>query len=164
MLPIEIEQKLEDIKRLIERLGAELIDISLRRSSGRSVLTVVADKKGGITLDECAEINRGLGEYFDSLAETGASGETGGFLGGSYLLEVSSPGLDRPLKTARDFERAVGETLRVVYSDDTAARTVIAKLVSMTGEELEMQTVKQNTAFRLSLSRVIKAVREISFS
>ena len=79
VLPIEIENRLDEIRSQVEALGAELVDIRFYRGGGRSlpagrqVLTILADKPGGITLEECAKINRELGVYFE-------------FLEGSFIL------------------------------------------------------------------------------
>ena len=57
LLPFEIETRREEIRLEIEKLGAELIDLAVRRSGGRSALVITADKTGGIGLDDCARIN-----------------------------------------------------------------------------------------------------------
>jgi ribosome maturation factor RimP len=113
MLPFEIENRLGEIRAKVEAQGAELIEIVVRHASGRQVLAIIADKRGGISLEDCAAISRSLGDYFDEVQAEGAAG----FFASSYFLEVSSPGLDRPLKTEKDFTRVVGETLRFVYRD-----------------------------------------------
>ncbi|OGW84206.1 MAG: hypothetical protein A3C47_06205 [Omnitrophica bacterium RIFCSPHIGHO2_02_FULL_51_18] len=152
MLPIEIESRLEDIKSQIEAAGAELIDISLRRSGGRGTLTLLVDKPGGITLDECALINGRLGTFLD---ETGFSGRP-------YILEVNSPGLDRPLKTQKDFLRVVGQRVRVVALDALKKSYVhIGQVLSAQGGVLELKTQKDGQTLRLPLAAVVKAVREI---
>src|SRR3989338_2964160 len=118
ILPFEIEKKLEELRHEIEKLGAELVDISVRRSGGRNALVITADKAGGITLDDCAVINRHLSRYLDEFP-----GE-GGFFNGPYYLEVNSPGLDRPLKTEKDFLRAKGKIVRVAFRAETGAGLV----------------------------------------
>ena len=118
LLPLEIENRREAIKSEIEKLGAELVDISFRRSSGRSALVITADKPSGITLDDCARINRALSEYFDALSNEGR------FLSTPYYLEVNSPGLDRPLKTENDFRGVTGHRVRVAFTNDRKAGLV----------------------------------------
>lgn len=81
---------------MLRERGMELVALGIRREGWRLVVSVLADKpEGGISLEECAGLNRCLGEALDAAA----------LIGDSYLLEVSSPGLDRPLKTSRDFQR-----------------------------------------------------------
>lgn len=157
MLPFEIEHRLEEIKSQIAQLGAELIDISLRRAGSRSVLTVLVDKQGGVTLDDCAAINRRLGDYFD------AESQKGEVIAGAYYLEVNSPGLDRPLKTAQDFERVIGERVRVTHVDDAGAhRTLVGEVLSVQNSMLELKP-GAGTAVFVGLERVTRAVRDIQF-
>lgn len=152
MLPIEIESRLEEIKRLIEVVGAELIDISLRRSGSRSVLTVLVDKAGGVTLDECADINRRLGFFLD---------ETG-FSQNPYSLEVNSPGLDRPLKTEKDFLRVVGQRIRVIVVDESKKSYVYTgEVLSVREGILELKADKNEPLLFLPLATIVKAVRDI---
>lgn len=151
-MPIEIESKLEEIRSQIESVGAELIDISLRRSGGRSTLTILVDKPGGITLDECAGINQRLGIFLD---ETGFGNDP-------YYLEVNSPGLDRLLKSEKDFLRAIGQDLRLVIQDElkrTAVHT--GRVLSVSGGVLELKTARQGEPLRVPLGAIVKAVREI---
>ena len=156
MLPQEIEKRREEIRSRVEAFGAELVDIQFSARGGsvsgghRSVLTVLADKPGGITLEECAEINRGLGAYFE-------------FLDASFLLEVNSPGLDRPLVTERDFSRKLGAKLRVIFRDEAGkTATLIGKLVSAGGEKIGME-LKSGVLKEIGLGQMMKAVQEIVF-
>src|SRR3989338_4821877 len=152
MLPIEIESRLDEIKSRIEAVGAELIDISLRRSGCRGVLTVLVDKTGGVTLDECAQINKSLGFFLD---ETGFSDRP-------YSLEVNSPGLDRPLKTEKDFQRVLGQRIRLVALDEFKKSYVhIGQALSAQDGVLELKTDKDEKILRLPLATIVKAVREI---
>ncbi len=153
MLPIEIESRLEDIKRQVGAKGAELIDISLRRSGSRGVLTLLVDKPGGITLEECADINRRLGTFLDE----------SGFGDMPYYLEVNSPGLDRRLKTEDDFLRALGQSLRVIARDEfMKSRDYTGRLLSLHEGvlELRLEPDGQKTV-RLPVAAVVKAVRNI---
>lgn len=154
MLPLEIQNRLEEIRSQIQGLGAELIDISVRRTGTRSVLAVFVDKAGGITLDECVEINRQLGVYFDEQE----------LMQGSYYLEVSSPGLDRPLKTEGDYSRAIGQRLRLVFKgEDGTVTQRIGDVLSIKDGVVELKSVLDQTLLKLPLDSIIKAVREIKF-
>jgi ribosome maturation factor RimP len=88
---------------LAESLGLELVDVEYRQEGGRMVLRVYLDREGGVTLDDCAEISRELGELLD----------VEDFIRGRYTLEVSSPGINRLLKKASDFERFVGRIVKI---------------------------------------------------
>lgn len=87
----------------VEALGFELVELERAGSKNRPVLRVRADRPDaepgkGITLEECTRISRALEEYLDALPSIPAT----------YVLEVSSPGVERPLVRQRDFERFAG--------------------------------------------------------
>ncbi|MDP3790352.1 MAG: ribosome maturation factor RimP [Candidatus Omnitrophota bacterium] len=91
------------ISNILQRNGIELIDITYRRESGGNVLRISADTENGITIGECAKMNEVISEALDE----------SNIIEDKYILEVSSPGLDRPLKTKNDFLRAKGKKIRV---------------------------------------------------
>ena len=103
-----IEKIEESVERVLQYLGLDLVDIAYKVGGKKKLLRVLADRReknkgNGVTLAECAEASRKIGEMLDEedLPED------------SYLLEVSSPGLDRPLKTVRDFRWAREEDIEV---------------------------------------------------
>ncbi|MBI4432493.1 MAG: ribosome maturation factor RimP [Candidatus Omnitrophica bacterium] len=147
---------LKDVVRdRVKALGMSLIDLNLRRGGGRPVLAVIMDKEGGVTLDDCVRVSQDLSRFFDETPEE---------MPGSYLLEVSSPGLDRPLKTAEDFERVVGRLVRVTArtSEPGKTRTFTAKVLSVSEGRITFEAKNQG-AFDIALDSVIRAVREIGF-
>jgi ribosome maturation factor RimP len=80
----------------LDQRGFVLVEMACRHEQGGMALRLLADRlEGGITLDDCASLNREIGSLLD---------ERGLILGG-YILEISSPGLDRPLKSVGDFRR-----------------------------------------------------------
>jgi ribosome maturation factor RimP len=92
----------------VTELGFELVDARKRVSRNRTVLQVRIDRQqaesgGGITADDCAFVSRGLETWFDE----------SGVLGDRYVLEVSSPGIERPIRFARHWERYVGQDIRL---------------------------------------------------
>src|SRR3989338_5052122 len=87
----------------IVRAGADLVELTVKRRGRTQVIEVLVDKdSGGITLGECSVINR---EIFRQCDEAQILGE-------DFQVEVSSPGLDRPLRTAKDFSRKRGQSIR----------------------------------------------------
>jgi ribosome maturation factor RimP len=163
-LPFEIENKREAIRQEVEAFGADLLEIQFRRIGPRSVITLIVDKLGGVTLDDCVKINQRIGRFLDDLTAE-ISAETPGvdFLKGSYFLEVNSPGLDRPLKTERDFARAVGQTLRLTVRESTGATTQrVGKLESVAEGALRMK-LAHGEEISVPESDIVKAVREIQF-
>jgi ribosome maturation factor RimP len=92
------------VESLLKSEGLELMDLEFRKEGRGWVLRVFMDKAGGVTLDDCAEISRQLGDQL----------EVEDLIPHAYTLEVSSPGLDRPLKKDKDFLRSIGK--RVQFS------------------------------------------------
>lgn len=99
----------EHVRSLIEPLlaneGGELVDLTLSAYRNRHTLRLFVYAGQGTTIDDCARLSRVVGEYIDG---------TDLFAGG-YTLEVSSPGLDRPLTTLSDFAHRIGETVVVTF-------------------------------------------------
>ena len=158
MLPFEIENRMQAIRAEVERDGIELLEVQFRRSGARGVLTFVVDKPGGVTLDDCADVNRRLGGYLDREAE--AEGATT-LLGGSYYLEVNSPGLDRPLKTPRDFERAKDDWVRVAWRDERGAGLAVSgRLRDVDADGIEIED-EQGKSLKISYTAMTKAHRDI---
>jgi len=88
---------------LLDELQIELVDIEYQREGRDWFLRLFIDKEGGVTLDDCAEVSREL----DALLEVEELIEH------AFRLEISSPGLDRPLKRANDYQRFAGEFVKV---------------------------------------------------
>lgn len=88
---------------LLQEKEIELVDIVYRRESEGMVLRLLIDKEDGVTLDDCLALNELIGNILD---EENAIYD-------KYVLEISSPGLDRPLKTRRDFEKVLGKKICV---------------------------------------------------
>ena len=100
---------------LAER-AMELVECAAHRRGSQWLLRFLVDKVGGVTIHDCARANRAVGEAL----------EAANVFSEPYTLEVSSPGLDRPLVSRRDFERAIGEALTVQLREplQTGAATV----------------------------------------
>ena len=88
---------------LVEAHHFELVDVEYVKEAGTWYLRAYIDKEGGIAVDDCEVISRKLGEWLDKED----------FIDESYILEVSSPGLGRPLKKEKDFIRSMGKDVDV---------------------------------------------------
>ncbi len=98
------EQKTEELLLpIVRQHGFELVDVEYVREGGNWYLRAYIDKPGGITVDDCELVSRALDELLDEKD----------FIEESYILEVSSPGLGRPLRKDKDFERSIGEEVEV---------------------------------------------------
>ncbi len=108
--------------------GFDIVEIKLARYRKDSRLQIFVDSDNGVKLDDCARLSRRI----ETIIEENA------VFGSGYTLEVSSPGLDRPLLTARDFRRRVGETIQLIFNDlDIAA--VKGELISADDVMLELK-------------------------
>jgi ribosome maturation factor RimP len=105
------EEELErEIESRIDGLGFELVDLERVGSKARPILRIridKADSSGSVTLDDCAHVSRELETFLDANPD----------LGERYVLEVSSPGVERPLVKAKDFERFAGKEVAIKTSE-----------------------------------------------
>lgn len=102
---MEIVAKIEAaLEPLIEQHGMELVDVQWATESGRKILRVFIDKPGGILLSDCETMSAVIGQRLDD--DTVVASQ--------YVLEVSSPGMERVLKKEKDFARFVGTRARIV--------------------------------------------------
>ncbi len=102
------KRKVEDIvfdlaKPIIDRNNFELVEIEYKKEGADWYLRVYIDKEGGITIDDCESVSRELSDLLDEADP----------IEQSYIFEVSSPGIDRPLKTDRDYEKNNGKLVEV---------------------------------------------------
>ena len=91
------------VEPILQEMGFELIDVEFLHSQGRWILRLTVDREGGITVDDCAKVSRELGDLLD----------VKDLIRQRYFFEVSSPGLDRPLKREKDLLRALGKKIKV---------------------------------------------------
>ncbi len=98
------EEKTEElIEPLLAERGFELVDVEYVKEGSEYYLRVYMDKEGGITIDDCVEVSRAFNEILDRED----------YISDAYIFEVSSPGLDRPLKKEKDFARSIGKRVLV---------------------------------------------------
>ena len=100
----EYEQKTEEILQpIVDANGFELVDVEYVKEGGTWYLRAYIDKPGGITVDDCELVSRAANDILDEKD----------FVEDSYVFEVSSPGLGRPLKKEKDFARSIGEEVEI---------------------------------------------------
>ena len=88
---------------IVEAKGFELVDVEWVKEGANWYLRAYIDKENGITVDDCEEVSRALSDLLDEED----------FISENYILEVSSPGLDRPLKKEKDFARSIGKDVEI---------------------------------------------------
>ena len=100
----EYEAKAEQfLTKLLAEYQFELVDVEYVKEAGNWYLRAYIDKEGGITVDDCEVVSRRFSDWLDQED----------FIEDSYIMEVSSPGLGRPLKKDKDFERSLGEEVEI---------------------------------------------------
>jgi ribosome maturation factor RimP len=130
--------------------GMELVDIEYRRESGGWVLRVILDKEGGVTLDDCTRVSQEVGRNLD----------VEDIIPTSYTLEVSSPGLNRPLRTEKDFLKHLHQLVKVKTVDPVENRRQFkGRLQGVSKEGVEIQV--DGRIFQIPFSNVGKANLEV---
>lgn len=146
---------------IIEDLGMELVDLEFKREGRDWFLRIFIDKEGGVTLDDCVEVSR----------EAGALLEVEGVIETAYRLEVSSPGLDRPLKKSSDYERFKGERVKVKTFEKMdpdgrghERKTFVGQLLGFEDGCVKiLQEDKEGGEISLPLDAIAKANLEVEF-
>ena len=115
---------------LLEENKFELVDVEYVKEAGTWYLRAYIDKEGGIAVDDCELISRRLGDWLDEKD----------FIDESYILEVSSPGLGRPLKKEKDFARSIGKDVDVrLYRQRDGQTEFTGRLSSYDGDTVTLQ-------------------------
>lgn len=143
----ELVDKLKEaISPLLDEMDVELVELNLVGSRTRPTLQILVDKSGGINLSECAKLNQLIGELLDArnLIDT------------RYVLEVSSPGVDRPLKTKNDFLRYIGKKAVFYLSEPVLNRIELQGTINGIDAESVLVCVGQETA-AIPLDKINKA-------
>ena len=104
------------LEPVVSAAGFDLEDLTVSAAGKRSVVRLLVDKDGGVTLDDVADVSRLVSEALDAADEQDPT-----LLGTSYVLEVSSPGVDRPLTEPRHWRRNVGRLVVASLRDGSSA-------------------------------------------
>ena len=135
------------IEPIVAEQDAELVELTCRPQGRQLLIRLLVDKVGGITIQQCARVNQLISNAL----------ETANLIEESYTVEVSSPGLDRPLVTKRDFERALGEEVRMdVRIGDGRFRETQGMLLAVQHEAIVLKTSGGNVVVPLSDIRIAK--------
>ncbi len=118
------------VEPLLAGMAMELVEIQYRREGYGWVLRFFIDKEGGVTIDDCAKVSREISAYL----------EVEDLLDHAYTLEVSSPGLERPLKKREDFTRFAGRLARIKLLEpmDDGQRLLIGTLLGLEGDAVTL--------------------------
>lgn len=115
---------------IVKAKGLDLVDLEYQKEGDNWILRVFIDKREGVSLDDCQEVSSALSEKLDiddPIKE-------------SYLLEVSSPGIDRPLRTEEDFKRFVGKKVDIsTYVPVAGKKNLLGELIGLEDEMIKIK-------------------------
>lgn len=152
MIKVEIDRLKAELGPVVQAEGCELVDIE---TAGK-VLRLFIDKEGGVTVEDCARVSHQV-ELALEVEEA---------MEGPYTLEVSSPGLTRPLKKPEDYKRAVGKLAVITFKRPQEGMKRIKELVTIEsagGESVELRLKDTDQKFEILYSEIAKARLEIEF-
>lgn len=137
----KIQIAIEDI---LKNKGIELVEFKLFLSSGRDIVRCIIDyPQGGIVLDECALVNKEIVSFL----------ETNGILGENFIVEVNSPGLDRKLKSYKDFLRVKGREVCLWFNSPFEGKQYFdGELVELNEDEVFLKN--KGNIFKISFSLI----------
>jgi ribosome maturation factor RimP len=154
---VESEPLIDKIRVIAEpilrSLELELVDVVYAGSPKSGALRIFIDKKGGVNLEDCEKVSRYVGHALD-LEDP---------ISHRYTLEVSSPGLDRPLKRREDFLRALGKKVKIKTSQLIEGQKVFVGRLSDFKDDQAVIVTDQNRALEIAFDQIAQARLEIEF-
>lgn len=135
----EIETITEELlEPILDENNYELVDIEYVKEAGNWFLRIYMDKDGGFTIDDCELVSRALEVKLDEKDP----------IKDAYILEVSSPGLDRPLKKEKDFKRSLGKLVEIkLYKQLNGQKEYTGTLISYDDETVTIEIEEENITF-----------------
>jgi ribosome maturation factor RimP len=145
----------ENIVQIAEEItsssGFFLIDIVIRGTERNRVIEVFVDGENTVTAKHCAEISRKLNEVFEEKE----------LIKAAYRLDVSSPGIDRPLLYLKQYPKHINRKFEITYLNDDEKKKLKGTLIKVEGENLTFKTNKEQT---INFKDIINAKVLVSFS
>ena len=152
MSKLSIETKVTNlVNNIIEGTDFELVAVEYVKEHDW-FLRVLLDKPGGIMMDDCSAVSAKLNPMLDTVLD----------IPQQYYLEVSSPGLERPLKTLRDFERNFGKKTRLKFFEPQAGKKTLVGVLNA-ANETELQLLVDDIAVNIALDKVASIKLHIEF-
>ncbi len=159
MATVDVVSRVTELAEpLLASLGMELVEVEYRREGRDTVLRLFLDREGGVSLDDCAAASRELSALLD----------VEDFIPGHYTLEVSSPGLNRPLKKESDYRKYQGRLVKVrtfeLLADDAGnqRKTFTGELLGLEEGVVRLRLTEGQTA-GIPLEKIAKANLEFEF-
>jgi ribosome maturation factor RimP len=132
---------------LLPSMGLELVEVQFRLEGHGWVLRLYIDGKEGITVDHCSQVSREVGDFLD----------VENLIDHAYHLEVSSPGLERPLRSMKDFQTYLGKKAKVKLREDVEGlRVVIGDISRAEGDIVEL-VLEDGAKYQVAFEQIRKA-------
>ncbi len=138
---------------LLDSLGLELFDLTYQKTGKRGMLRIFIEKEQGITLDDCQRVSREIGALLDIKD----------VVPGSYILEVSSPGLNRPMRNEQDYLKYRGSRIKVHLLTKISDRKIYVGINRGIEQETLILEISENREIRIPLSNISRANLEVDF-
>jgi len=147
------DEKIKDIANsIIEKNGFFLIDFILRGNEKNRVIEIFIDGERNISAEDCAKINRELNAVI----------EAQNLIESNYRLDVSSPGIDRPLIYLRQYSKHLNRKFDISYNQNNDIKKLTGKLIDVSGEDLTF--LSDNKQIIINFNNIKKATVIASFS
>ncbi len=142
------DRAIEVITPVVEALGYEVVEITYTKSYGEYNLTVYIFKKGGVTLDDCVAVNDALDPVLEANDITN---------GGNYNLNISSPGLDRPIVSLDDYRRSLDTEIEILFKVPMGKKKKVnGILLSYDDESVVLKVRDKDTVLRKDNFEVVR--------
>lgn len=144
------------VKPVLESMNMELVEVEFKkRGENDGSLTIYIDKDGGVSLDDCEAVHNAIDAPLDELDPTN---------GKPYTLNVSSPGLDRPFKTLRDYRKHVGEEIEISLYKPVEGKKKFEAVLEDVDDDLTTATVSlKGKTIQLNIKEIALARAVIKF-
>lgn len=133
---------LQELEKLLEGCGVALYDTEIVNESGRQIYRVYIFKSGGVSLEDCEAVSKLLSPIYDVMPP----------VGGDWVLEVSSPGLERKLSKPEHFAKSISEMVKIILVDKSE---IVGTIVSVNGDDIVINDGTQN--INLNFNNIKKA-------
>jgi ribosome maturation factor RimP len=153
---LKFEPLIQEVSKTIEPIlrsqGLELIDVEYNREAQGWVLRIYLDREGGITVEDCAEASRELGAIL----------EVRDLIPNRYVLEVSSPGVTRPLKRPEDFNKYQNRSVKIkLFMPLEGRRNFKGKLLGLKEDKVSVESERR--IYEIPIQNIAKANLELDF-
>jgi len=148
---MDLQQKIKELSApFLSEIDAFMVDVYLGHADQQDVIQLFVDTDSGITIQQCADLNRKIGEAL----------ELQNIIQHFYVLEVSSPDVTKPLKLLRQYRKNIGRRFRVRYRKGDETGEILARLEDVEGENVTFITTSGETC-KVSFHEIIETIEEL---